>query len=199
MKPESAAISLSAFFAGTSMWKPSTLLWRILSVAMPVWLAIARLERGDGAAAFAAGRAKRVERGVIAFGDIAALRGVDRRRGHQGAGEQVDQRAMAGERRQQLGEQGRRLGRAREAVVEAPRLVEAVAELAEVARAAAAGDQPAERAADVGQGAQLPAQPVAQAGIALEQSDEVEPRLDPRRGRATARRDRRRAGARRRR
>ncbi len=36
-------------------------------------LAIARLQRGDGAAAVTAGGAKRVERRVIAFGDVAAL------------------------------------------------------------------------------------------------------------------------------
>ena len=58
---------------------------------------------------------------------------------------------MAGQRRQQLGEQGRRIGEGGEPVVQAPRLVESVAKLAEVARTAAPGDQPAERPADVGQ------------------------------------------------
>ena len=90
---------------------------------MPVCVAIARLERGDRAPPLAAGGAQRVERGVIALGDIAALRGVDRRRRHQRAGEQVDQRAMAGQRRQQAREQRRRLGAPREPVVQraAPR------------------------------------------------------------------------------
>ena len=42
-------------------------------------LAVARFKRGDGAAAVAADVAQRVERGVIAFGDIAALGRVERR------------------------------------------------------------------------------------------------------------------------
>src|SRR3546814_2822014 len=45
------------------------------------------------AAALAAGGAERVERRVIALRDIAALRRVDRRRGHQRAGEEIDQRS----------------------------------------------------------------------------------------------------------
>ena len=69
-------------------------------------VAVARLERGDRAPPFAAGRAQRVERRVIAFGDIAALGRIDRRRRHQGAREQIGELAMAGQRRQQLGEQG---------------------------------------------------------------------------------------------
>ena len=79
-----------------------------------------------------------------------------------------------------------------------PRLVQPVAQLAEIARAAAPGDQPAERPADVGQGAQLPPQPVAQARIAFEQGDEIEPRLDPRpveQGRAEIGGEQPRAGA----
>ncbi len=55
-----------------------------------------------------AGIAQIVERGVIALGDIAAIAGVDRRLGDQRAREQVDQRAMAPQLRQQFGEQRRR-------------------------------------------------------------------------------------------
>ena len=42
-------------------------------------LAITRFQGSDGAAPVAARRSQRVERGVIALGDIAALRGVERR------------------------------------------------------------------------------------------------------------------------
>ena len=43
-------------------------------------IAIAAFERGDGAASVRRSRAQRVERRVVAFGDVAALAGVDRRR-----------------------------------------------------------------------------------------------------------------------
>jgi hypothetical protein len=122
----------------------------------PGLLAIARLEPGDRPAALAAGGAQVVERGVIAFGDIAALGRVDRRRGDQRPVEQVGQLAVAGQRRQQAasrdgGSAGRSAGR------EPPGLVEAVAKLAEIARAAASGDQPSQRPADVGQRLELAA------------------------------------------
>src|SRR3546814_15405980 len=58
-------------------------------------LAILRFEGGDRLAPVAGRLAQRVERGVIAFGDIAALRRVDRRRLDQRAGEFVNERAMA--------------------------------------------------------------------------------------------------------
>ena len=119
-------------------------------------VAVARLERGDRAARVAAGAAQLVERVVVAFGDKAALRTLGRRRGHQRARQLVGQRAVAGERGQQRLEQGRLVGLAVEVVVEAARFVEPVADLAEIARAAAPGDDPAERAADIGQRAQLP-------------------------------------------
>src|SRR3546814_15311302 len=61
-------------------------------------LAILRFEGGDRLAPVAGRLAQRVERGVIAFGDIAALRRVDRRRLDQRAGEFVNERAMAVER-----------------------------------------------------------------------------------------------------
>jgi hypothetical protein len=123
---------------------------------------------------------KRVEGGVIAFGDIAALARIDRRRGDEGAGEEVGELAVAGQRRKQSGEQRRLAREAREAGVKPTRLVQTVAKLAEVARAAAARDQPPERPADVGQRLELAAKAVAKPGVALEQGDEVEPSLDRR-------------------
>ena len=85
-------------------------------------------------------------------------------------------------------------------VVQAPRLVEPVAQLAEVARRRRArrpaGPAPGRyRAAPCSCRRSQSREP----GIAFEQGDEIEPRLDRRRGRAGARRDRRRAAARRRR
>ncbi len=72
-------------------------------------LAVARLQRRDRAPPLAAGGAQGVERGVIALGDIAALRRVERRRGHERAASKIDERAMADQRRQQVGEQSRRI------------------------------------------------------------------------------------------
>src|SRR3546814_7196648 len=56
-------------------------------------LAILRLERGDRLAPVARGFAQRIERGIITLGDIAALRGIDRRR--------FDQRARRSEARRE--------------------------------------------------------------------------------------------------
>ena len=92
--------------------------------------AVACLETGYRAPPLAAGGAQRVQGGIIALGDIAALRRVDRGRRHQSARQQVDQGTVADQRRQQVGEQGRRRLDPRQPVVQPPRLVEAVAELA---------------------------------------------------------------------
>ena len=86
---------------------------------------------------------------------------------------------MAGQRRQQFGQQGGRLGGSRQTVMEAPRLVEAVAELAKVAGKSPPRRQASERPADIGEGAQLSTQPVSHPRVAFKRSDQVEPRLDP--------------------
>ena len=70
-------------------------------------IAIAAFERGDRAAAVGCGRAQRVERGVVAFGDVAALAGVDRRGFDQRRFELCDQRLVAAEPWQQALEQRR--------------------------------------------------------------------------------------------
>src|SRR3546814_17307633 len=57
--------------------------------------AILRFERRDRLAPVARRFAQRVERMIIAFGDIAALRRVDRRRLEERTGEFLDQRPMA--------------------------------------------------------------------------------------------------------
>ena len=70
-------------------------------------VAIFGLERGNRAAAVGGGVAQSIERGVIAFRDVAALRSVDRRRFDQGRAQAVDQRRMAAKARQQLVQQWR--------------------------------------------------------------------------------------------
>jgi hypothetical protein len=58
-------------------------------------VAVFRLQRGDGAAGVARGLAQRVERVVVALGDVAALRPLGRRQRHQRAGVEVGQRAVS--------------------------------------------------------------------------------------------------------
>src|SRR3546814_1271769 len=94
------------------------------------------------------GGAQDVERGVITLGDIAALGGIDRRRRDQRAREEIDQRAMARQRRKKLDKKRWTLGLARQLVVEAARFVEAVAHLAKIARAPPARCEPTQSAAD---------------------------------------------------
>ena len=68
-------------------------------------LAVARLQRGDCAAAVAAGRPQRVERSIISLGDIAALGSIERRRVDQRGAKPVGQRGMAAKIGQQRGQQ----------------------------------------------------------------------------------------------
>src|SRR3546814_16380478 len=105
-------------------------------------LTVAGLQPGNRPPPLAAGGAQDVERGVITLGDIAALGGIDRRRRDQRAREEIDQRAMARQRRKKLDKKRWTLGLARQLVVEAARFVEAVAHLAKNARAPPARREP---------------------------------------------------------
>ena len=75
-------------------------------------LAVAAFERGNRPPPIRRRGAQRVQRGVIALGDIAALRRIERRRRDQRRGQSGDQRVMPAKPRQQVVEQ-RRAGRAR--------------------------------------------------------------------------------------
>eukprot|EP01136_Pigoraptor_vietnamica_P023031 Opistho-1_new@6302 len=141
-------------------------------------LLIVGLQRGDGAAATGARVTQIVERGIVPLGDIAAIGGIDRRRGDERALEQVDQRAMAAQLGRKRGEQCGRFGKLAECLTQPPCTVETVAQLAEIARAATAGGEAADGAADIGERPQRGAQIVAQAGLVMEALDEIEPRLD---------------------
>src|SRR3546814_17316815 len=66
-------------------------------------------------------RSSDLERMIIAFGDIAALRGIDRRRLDQRARQFVNERAMAVESGEQPREQRRKIGPPREPLAEQPR------------------------------------------------------------------------------
>ena len=144
------------------------------------FLAVARLQCRDRLTAFAALAAQYVELGIIALGDIAALCAVDRRGRDQRALQKVNQRLMAGEGGEQAFEQARCRRDPTEHRMERLALLKPVTQLAQIARASAPGDQPAKRPADIGQGAQCGAHPVAQRSVALEQRDEVEPFINRR-------------------
>jgi hypothetical protein len=116
--------------------------------------AVARLERGDRAAGAARGLAQFVESVVVAFGNEPALRPLGRRRRHQRARQVIGQRAVSGERRQQAPQQRREIALGLQEIVQPARSRESVANLPEVARRAAPGDEPAERAAEIGQRAE---------------------------------------------
>src|SRR3546814_16388543 len=75
-------------------------------------VAILRFERCDRLAPVARGFAQGVERMIITLGDIAALRGVDRRGFTERAAALIDDRAMTDEPRKQPLEQGRKTGKA---------------------------------------------------------------------------------------
>ncbi len=143
-------------------------------------IAVARLERCDRAAAVGGGVAERVERGVIAFGDIAALRRIDRRRFDQRRAQAIGERGMAAELRQQLGEQRRAVALRFELGLQRGRGGEAVAQQGEVARASPAGGKPGQRAREIGHGFQRLAHPLAADRILVQPCGEREPRLDRR-------------------
>ena len=138
-------------------------------------VAILRLQRGNRLAPVARGFAQRVERMIIALGDIAALRRIDRRRFDQRAGQLVDERAMTVESRQQPREQRRQAGTLRQALAQQPRAAQRIAKLGEVARPPAPRDEAAERTPRVGQRAERGAEIAAPQRIARETVDKVEP------------------------
>ena len=80
VKPLSGAISLSACRADDFDMIAEHGIVADLERRDAGRVAVAAFERGDGAAAVGRGGAQGVERGVIAFGDVAALARVDRRR-----------------------------------------------------------------------------------------------------------------------
>src|SRR3546814_14902018 len=84
-------------------------------------VAILRFERCNRLAPVARGSAQGVERMIIALGDIAALRGVDRRGFNERARQLVDKRAKAGESREQAREQRGLVGTPREPLAAKPR------------------------------------------------------------------------------
>ncbi len=160
--------------------------------------AIARLQRGNRPPPARAGRAQIIKRGVIAFRDIAALAGINGRRGDERAGERVNERAMPLQLRHEHGEQRWHRVDPRQPLGQCPGRAQPVAQLAQIARGAAPRHQPPQRAADVACLAQGIAQGAALAGIVGEQLHQVEPRFDLRpvhQRRGNVRRQQPRAGA----
>ena len=142
-------------------------------------VAVPRLERGDRAAGIARGAPEFVERVVVEFGDVAALRALGGRRGHQRDRVEIDQRAVPGQARQQAGKQcGQAIAALFEKGVEASRFRQSVAQLAEVARGSAPRHHPAERPAQIGQRAQHRAQIFAQQGVLGQPLHQFEPLVD---------------------
>ncbi len=140
--------------------------------------AIARFQRGNLAAPLAAARAQRIERRIIALGDIAALARIDRRGRHQRALQPLDQLAMAEEGGQHGFEQ-RRTGRDLiEQAMEPICLIEPVAKLTEIARAAPPRRQPPQSPPDIGQRPQDRPQARAQIAVVVQPSDQIEPVVD---------------------
>ena len=138
-------------------------------------VAIARFERRDRLAPVARGLAQSIECGVIAFGDIAALRGIDRRGFDQRARQFIDERAMTIEPRKQPRKQWRQIGAQRKPLAQEACTAERIAKLRQIARPAAPRDETPERAARVGQRAQSGTQIGAPQGIARQRIDEIEP------------------------
>ena len=119
------------------------------------------------------GVAQFIQRVIIALGNEAALRALGRRRGHQRAGQQVDQRTVPGKRGQQALQQPGQVVAWRKMIVDAPRFAQPVAQLPQIARAAPPGDQPPQRPAQIGRGAQHGAQVAAQERFVLQPLHEV--------------------------
>ena len=151
-------------------------------------IAIARFERGNCTAAVRCRIAQRVQIGVIAFRDVSALRGVDRRRGDQRARQLVDQTLVTAELRQKCVEQRRPVGLGLQLAPERIRRGQPVAKQREVARAPAAGRQPRERPRDVGHGLERHPNSLAADCIFVQPGDKRQPLLDRCAGRSAARR-----------
>ena len=90
-------------------------------------LTVIGLQRSDRAASAGAGRAQIIQRGVISLGDVTAIARIDRRRRHQRARVEIDQRAVPAEQRRQLSEQNRRPLDPVEPLTQTPGTVEPVA------------------------------------------------------------------------
>ena len=144
----------------------------------PGLVAVLRLEHGNRPPGIAGYPSELVERVIVTLGDIAALPALGRRRRHQRAGEQVGQRAVPGQPRQQGIEQRRAIGLALQVIMDPPRLAQPVAQLPQVAWTAPPGDDPAQRPADIRQCPQHRAQIAAQQGIAVQPLDQRQPRFD---------------------
>ena len=142
-------------------------------------IAVARFQLGNRLPSVAARRSQSIERRVIAFRDIAALPGIGRRRGNQGAGEQIDHRTVTIKPWQQSVEQFRPVRHCAQPFAQRPCAVQTVAYLANVARTSASSDDAAQRTGDVGQLAQRRAHRVAEQRRIVEPLDQRQPRFDP--------------------
>ena len=142
------------------------------------FVAIFRLQRGDGPAGMGGDMAQIVEIGVIARRDKAALPALGWRRGHQRGGKQGNQSLMPAQMRHQPGEQIRQQRLARQHLAQVRRPGEAIAQLAKVARGTTPGHHPAQRPADIGQGAQGAPDVVAQQGAIVQPLHQRQPGVD---------------------
>src|SRR6185503_18865064 len=113
-------------------------------------IAIAAFERGDGASTVRRSFAKRIERSIEAFGDVAALRGIDRRRFYQSRAQAVDQSRMAAEARQQVVESSWRLRFLLKLASQGGGTRQAVPKQRQIARTSASGSQPRQRPREIG-------------------------------------------------
>ena len=142
--------------------------------------AITRFEHRDVAASAAARIPQGIKGGVIPFGDIAALRGVEWRRWDQRAREQIDQRAVAVEPGQEFGHQRRRVSGPCDPFPHEARLTQTVAQLAQIARSTAPGRETPQCPCYIGKCTQRRPQRLSRASILDIEGNQVEPRLDRR-------------------